>query len=87
MSKQPEKIGLADRVRPNSEAAPWLCEAIAEQDAELRRLRAISSDLLESLKELHAAIRAGRYEDPSHDRIYQALLDGKAAIARAEVEQ
>ena len=36
--KQPEALRLADRVRPNVEAAPWVCDEIAKQDAELRRL-------------------------------------------------
>jgi hypothetical protein len=40
--------------------------------------------LLEALIELRAAIRAGRYEDPSHDRIYKALIGSEAAIAAAK---
>lgn len=36
MSAQPEALG--PRVRAGSEAAPWVCEAIEKQDAELRLL-------------------------------------------------
>ena len=35
----PEALRLADRVRPGSEAAPWVVEAIRQLECELETLR------------------------------------------------
>ena len=43
-------------------------------------------DLLEALEELERSVFAGSYEDPSHDRIFRALKDARAAIVRARGE-
>ena len=49
-------------------------------------LLAAAPDLLEALEELERSVLAGSYEDPSHDRIFRALKDARAAIARARGE-
>jgi len=56
-----------------------------EQEANAR-LIAAAPDLLEALEELERSVLAGSYEDPSHDRIFRALKDAHAAIARARGE-
>jgi hypothetical protein len=50
--KQPKELSLSARVRPNVEATPWVCEEIAEQEAELRRLHAENAELLDALKDI-----------------------------------
>lgn len=50
------------------------------------RLIAAAPDLLEALEELERSVFAGSYEDPSHDRIFRALKDARAAIVRARGE-
>lgn len=58
-----------------------LVSAVGTQIIEMEKQR---DQLADALQELHDAISAGRYEDPSHDRIYQALIDSRAAIAAAK---
>lgn len=94
-----ETMEVVER-RGYEETPYFLVQTKAERDgwevAEIRpdipnqrkvaNLLAAAPELLEALEELERSVLAGSYEDPSHDRIFRALKDAHAAIARARGE-
>ena len=91
---QPKALRLADRVRPNVEAAPWVCDEIAKQEAELHRLHEVNQELLGVLKDTKYALKKARIwggmewkYNPLHPIHYLPVRDKlEAAIAKATGE-
>jgi hypothetical protein len=55
-SATPSKVLLSDRVRPDSEAAPWVCDAIKKLERELERELAQATEALETERMRLAAV-------------------------------
>ena len=83
--------GKSDSVHESSETHPYGCQIFrfaddqGPSDDDLNLILS-APDLLDALEELERSVLAGSYEDPSHDRIFRALKDARAAIARARGE-
>jgi hypothetical protein len=77
--KQPEELSLSARVRPNVEAAPWVCEEIAKQEAELRRLHTENAELKDEVEWNDKGLAGWR------DRAMSEIKQAKAARATAQI--
>jgi len=77
--KQPEELSLSARVRPNVEAAPWVCEEIAKQEAELHRLHAENGKLKDKVDWNDKGLAEWR------DRALSEMKQAKAVRATARI--
>jgi cell division protein FtsB len=55
------KVPLSQRIRPNSEASPWVVEEVRELEAEIDRLRKEIKKLREHITRLKAGDKALRW--------------------------
>jgi hypothetical protein len=80
-------MSLSDRIRPNSEAAPWVIEEVKRLEADLTSAREIA-DRLSRLGETEATISPGFWGRIAAQQSARAdRAEKELAIVRAENEQ